>query len=160
VSGASHAVDLPRPPVMIADEQVGVNGAIAAALTRWVGSMPALYVVLAIVGGYMTLATWGPLHRVDPYPFPFLLFLNNVVQLLLCLVILVGQRVLGMAADDRAVQTYENAEAIFAQVADLQHTWTGRTARSAAGSACWNRARIPGSSGTGSSRRPRPPTRR
>jgi hypothetical protein len=57
VSGASHAVDLPRPPVMIADEQVGVSGAIAAALTRWVGSMPALYVVLAIVGGYMTLAT-------------------------------------------------------------------------------------------------------
>ena len=120
MSSASHTVDLPRPPVTIADEQVGVNGAIAAALTRWVGSMPTLYVVLAIVGGYMTLATWGPLHRVDPYPFPFLLFLNNVVQLLLCLVILVGQRVLGMAADDRAVQTYENAEAIFTQVADLQ----------------------------------------
>jgi uncharacterized membrane protein len=120
LSSASHAVDLPRPPVTIADEQVGVNGAIAAALTRWVGSMPALYVVLAIVGGYMALATWGPLHRVDPYPFPFLLFLDNVVQLVLCLVILVGQRVLGAAADRRAVQTYENAEAIFAQVADLQ----------------------------------------
>jgi uncharacterized membrane protein len=120
LSSASHAADLPRPPVTIADEQVGVNGAIAAALTRWVGSMPALYVVLAIMGGYMALATWGPLHRVDPYPFPFLLFLDNVVQLVLCLVILVGQRVLGAAADRRAVQTYENAEAIFAQVADLQ----------------------------------------
>jgi Protein of unknown function (DUF1003) len=33
---------------------------------------------------------------------------------------LVGQRVLGMAADRRAVQTYQNAEAIFEQVADLQ----------------------------------------
>jgi uncharacterized membrane protein len=120
LSSASHAADLPRPPVTIADEQVGVNGAIAAALTRWVGSMPALYVVLGIVGGYMALATWGPLHRVDPYPFAFLLFLNNVVQLVLCSVILVGQRVLGAAADRRAVQTYENAEAIFAQVADLQ----------------------------------------
>jgi uncharacterized membrane protein len=120
LGSASHAVDLPRPPVTIADEQVGVNGAIAAALTRWVGSMTALYVVLAMVGGYMALATWGPLRRVDPYPFPFLLFLDNVVQLVLCLVILVGQRVLGAAADRRAVQTYENAEAIFAQVADLQ----------------------------------------
>jgi len=120
LGSASHAVDLPRPPVTIADEQVGVNGAIAAALTRWVGSMTALYVVLAIVGGYMALAAWGPLHRADPYPFPFLLFLDNVVQLVLCLVILVGQRVLGAAADRRAVQTYENAEAIFAQVADLQ----------------------------------------
>ena len=82
--------------------------------------MPALYVALVVVGGWMVLATWGPLHRVDPYPFRFLLFLDNVVQLVLCLVILVGQRVLGAAADHRAVQTYEHAEAIFEQVADLQ----------------------------------------
>src|SRR5262249_35929883 len=120
VSTATQVSDLPRQPVTVADEQVGVNGAIAAALTRIIGSMPARYAVLVIVGGWMTMATWGPLHRVDPYPFAFLLFLNNVVQLVLCSVILVGQRVLGMAADRRAVQTYENAEAIFAQVADLQ----------------------------------------
>jgi uncharacterized membrane protein len=120
VSSASEAVDLPQHPVTIADEQIGVNGAIAAALTRAVGSMPALYAVLVIVSGWMILATWGPLHRVDPYPFPFLLFLNNVVQLVLCSVILVGQRVLGMAADRRAVQTYESAEAIFRRVTDLQ----------------------------------------
>jgi low affinity Fe/Cu permease len=107
-------------PVTIADEQIGLNAAIAAAVTRCVGSMPALYVVLVIVAGWMALATWGPLHRVDPYPFAFLLFLNNVVQLVLCSVILVGQRVLGMAADRRAVQTYQDAEAIFVQIADLQ----------------------------------------
>ena len=117
---ASRASDLPPVPVTVADEQIGLNGVIAVALTRWVGSMPALYVALVIVGGWMTLATWGPLHRIDPYPFPFLLFLDNVVQLVLCLVILVGQRVLGGAADHRAVQTYEDAEAIFQQVADLQ----------------------------------------
>jgi uncharacterized membrane protein len=39
---------------------------------------------------------------------------------LLCSVILVGQRVLGTAADRRAVQTYQDAEAIFEQVSDLQ----------------------------------------
>ncbi len=120
MSSVSQAADLPQQPVLIADEQVGVNGAIAAALTRAVGSMPALYVALVLVSAWMLLATWGPLHRVDPYPFPFLLFLNNVVQLVLCSVILVGQRVLGMAADRRAVQTYESAEAIFQSVADLQ----------------------------------------
>ena len=119
MSSASQAADLPLP-VTTAEEQIGVNGAIAAAVTRGVGSMPALYVTLVFVSGWMTLATWGPLHRVDPYPFPFLLFLNNVMQLVLCSVILVGQRVLGMAADRRAVQTYESAEAIFARVADLQ----------------------------------------
>ncbi|MBF9069952.1 DUF1003 domain-containing protein [Streptacidiphilus fuscans] len=114
------AAGLPQQPVTIADERVGVNGAIAAALTRGVGSMPALYLTLVFCGTWMVLATWGPLHRIDPYPFGFLLFLNNVVQLVLCAVILVGQRVLGKAADRRAVQTYTNAEAIFAQVADLQ----------------------------------------
>ncbi|MFG2844637.1 DUF1003 domain-containing protein [Kitasatospora sp. NPDC048296] len=114
-------INQPRQqPVAMADGQVGLNGAIAAALTRAVGSMPALYVTLVVVGGWMALATWGPLHSVDPYPFGFLLFLDNVVQLVLCLAILVGQRVLGQAADRRAVQTYENAEAIFARVADLQ----------------------------------------
>ncbi|MEV7601887.1 DUF1003 domain-containing protein [Kitasatospora sp. NPDC089797] len=118
---AGTGIDQPQQqPVAMADEQVGVNGAIAAALTRAVGSMPALYVTLVVVGGWMALATWGPLHAIDPYPFGFLLFLDNVVQLVLCLAILVGQRVLGQAADRRAVQTYENAEAIFAKVADLQ----------------------------------------
>lgn len=117
---ASRASDIPQTPATISDEQVGVNGDIAAALTRAVGSMPALYVALVIIGGWMALATWGPLQRVDPYPFRFLLFLNNVVQLVLCLVILVGQRVLSGAADRRAVQTYEHAEAIFKQVEDLQ----------------------------------------
>ncbi|WP_429419086.1 DUF1003 domain-containing protein [Nocardia sp. GAS34] len=113
--------DAARQPVVLADEQIGVNDAIAAALTRWVGSMPALYVVLVIFGAWMTAATWwAPLHRLDPFPFPFLLFLDNVAQLVLCLVIMVGQRVLGKAADRRAVQTYENAEEIFRQVADLQ----------------------------------------
>jgi uncharacterized membrane protein len=120
LSTASPATDLPQAPATIADEQIGVNGAIAVALTRSVGSMWALYTALVIVSGWMALATWGPLHRVDPYPFRFLLFLDNVVQLVLCLVILVGQRVLGVAADHRAVQTYENAEAIFEQVVDLQ----------------------------------------
>ena len=120
MSTASRAAELPGQPVTIADDQVGVNSAIAAALTRFVGSMPALYTALVIVGGWMALATWGPLRSVDPYPFAFLLFLDNVVQLVLCLVILVGQRVLGLAADRRAVQTYQSAEAIFEQVADLQ----------------------------------------
>jgi uncharacterized membrane protein len=117
---ASRSSDIPQSPATISGERIGVNGAIAVVLTRRVGSMPALYAALVIIGGWMALATWGPLHQVDSYPFRFLLFLNNVVQLVLCLVILVGQRLLGAAADHRAVQTYEHAEAIFEQVADLQ----------------------------------------
>jgi uncharacterized membrane protein len=79
-----------------------------------------VYATLVIVGGWMALATWGPLRLVDPYPFPFMLLLGNVVQLLLCFVIMVGQRVLGHAADRRAHQTYESAEAIFQSVTRLR----------------------------------------
>ncbi|RMI27875.1 DUF1003 domain-containing protein [Nocardia stercoris] len=107
-------------PVTIAEERVRRNAVAAAAITRAVGSMPALYLVLILCGGWMALSTWGPVRGFDGFPFPFLMFLNNVAQLVLCLVILVGQRVLSAAADRRAIQTYENAEAIFAQVADLQ----------------------------------------
>ncbi|MQY30406.1 DUF1003 domain-containing protein [Nocardia aurantia] len=121
MSDSDPATGVEPSPATMADERIGVNAAVAAAVTRWVGSMPALYVVLAAFTGYMASAAGrGPLHRLDPYPFPFLLFLNNVAQLMLCLIILVGQRVLTAAADRRSVQTYENAEAIFAQVADLQ----------------------------------------
>jgi uncharacterized membrane protein len=103
-----------------ADERVGLNGKIAAALTRWVGSMWAVYLTLIVTGTWMALATWGPLHRLDPYPFMFMLFLGNVVQLLLCFVIMVGQSVLGAAADRRSLQTYQNAGAIFDRVAEVQ----------------------------------------
>jgi uncharacterized membrane protein len=112
--------DEERRPAAAVVERIGRNDAIAAMLTQRVGSMPALYVALLLFGGWTGLALWGPLHAVDPYPFPFLLFLDNLVQLVLCLVILVGQRVLSVAADRRAVQTYENTEAVFVEVARLQ----------------------------------------
>ena len=56
----------------------------------------------------------------DPYPFAFLLFLGNIVQLLLMFVIMVGQQVLGAAADKRAIQTYEDAEATLHECLELQ----------------------------------------
>jgi uncharacterized membrane protein len=112
---------LQRGPARISDEHVGFNGVAAAFMTRTIGSMWSVYVTLAVVGGWMALATWGFLHRLDPYPFAFMLFLGNVVQLLLTFVILVGQQVLGRAADRRAMQTYEDAEAIFQEVSQLHH---------------------------------------
>ncbi|AYF76895.1 DUF1003 domain-containing protein [Nocardia yunnanensis] len=124
MSSGSRADDTPDEagsPVQLADQRMGVNDAVAAVVTRWVGSMPAVYTVLVAFSGYTALVTWwGPLHRADPYPFPFLLFLDNVAQLVLCLIIMVGQRVLSAAADQRSIQTYENTESIFRQVAELQ----------------------------------------
>jgi len=108
-----------KPPPKVADEHVGFNGHLAAWITKKVGSMWVVYLTLVFISIWMILATWGPLHRADPYPFPFLLFLGNVVQLLLVFIILVGQQVLGINADKRAVATYNDAEAILHEVEQL-----------------------------------------
>jgi uncharacterized membrane protein len=106
-------------PPKVADEHVGFNGRLAAALTRAVGTMWVVYFTTIFVLAWMAAATWGPLHRIDPYPFAFLLFMGNVVQLLLVFVILVGQQVLGRAADRRSARTYHDAESILNEVSKL-----------------------------------------
>ncbi len=108
-----------RGPAKMADEHLGFNGRFAAALTRSVGTMWVVYFTTLFVLAWIALASFGPLHARDPYPFPFLLFIGNVVQLLLVFVILVGQQVLGRTADKRSLQTYEDAEEIFHEVVQL-----------------------------------------
>ena len=101
---------LTRPP-KVADEHVGFNGRLGATITRRVGTMWAFYTAAAFMALWMILAglTFGPLHKIDPYPFAFLLFLGNIVQLLLMFVLMVGQQVLGAASDKRAVVTFQDA---------------------------------------------------
>ena len=108
-----------RRPPRVADEHVGFNGRLAVLITRTVSTMWAVYAITAFVILWMALGTWGPLHQVDPYPFAFLLFLGNVAELMLLSIILVGQAVLGKAADKRALQTYDDAEAILHEVGRL-----------------------------------------
>ena len=118
-----HRHERPRP-ALSADEYIGFNGRLAAALTQRVGSMWSVYFTIAFVLAWIGLATAGPLRSLDPYPFPFLLFLGNVVQLLLVFVILVGQQVLGRATDKRAMQTYADSVAIFDEVTQLHNHLT------------------------------------
>jgi len=118
----------PGSPVMAADAPISFSDRFATALTQSVGSMWAVYVTTLFVLGWIALATFGPLHTRDPYPFPFLLFIGNVVQLLLVFVILVGQQILGRATDLRSLQTYQDAEAIFGEVVRL-HTHLGEQDR-------------------------------
>ena len=109
-------------PPQIADQHVGFNGRLGAAITRSVGTMWAFYAAALVMATWMILAgaAWGPLHRIDPYPFAFLLFLGNIVQLLLMFVIMVGQQVLGAASDKRAVVTFQDAEAILHECLQMQ----------------------------------------
>ena len=115
---ATMKVSSRKAPVM-ADERLGPNTRIGVYVTRKVGSMWSVYVTVVLVSGWIALATTGPLRDSDPYPFPLLLFLGNLVQLMLVFVILVGQGVLGRTADRRAEQTFRDAEAILHEVTQL-----------------------------------------
>jgi uncharacterized membrane protein len=119
-----------QPPPMVADEHIGFNGRLGARITRSVGTMWAFYTAALFMATWMVLAgfVWGPLHHIDPYPFAFLLFLGNIVQLLLMFVIMVGQQVLGAASDKRAVVTYQDAEAILHECLQMQEHLTAQDA--------------------------------
>ena len=108
-------------PPKVADQHVGFSGRLGTAITRSVGAMWAVYIALLIQVTWMTLATIGIWEfKKDPYPFAFLLFVSNIVQLLLMFVIMVGQQVLGAATDKRAVVTYQDAEAILHECLQMQ----------------------------------------
>lgn len=107
-------------PVQVEDDQLAFNGRVAAWITQQIGSMRTVYASVAITAVWMALGS-RQLLGFDPYPYPFLLFLGNVVQLLLIFIILLGQQVLGRAADRRAVQTYEDAEAILRDCEQIQN---------------------------------------
>ncbi len=67
-----------KAPPRIADEHVGLNGRLAATITRNVGTMWAVYIAVFIQITWMVLATLGFWRFArDPYPFAFLLFLSN-----------------------------------------------------------------------------------
>jgi uncharacterized membrane protein len=104
------------------NEQVGFNGRLAVFITNKFGSMWAFYILVIWMFGWMTLATLGVgLFRNDPYPFTFLLFLSNLVQLFALPILAVGQQVLSRASDKQAEQTYKDAEAILRLQDEVHH---------------------------------------
>jgi uncharacterized membrane protein len=96
-----------------ANEHFGFNGRLAMAITHGFGSMWAFYVLVLWMVGWMVLASLGfSIFKFDQYPFTFLLFLSNLVQLWALPVLAVGQQVLSRASDKQALQTYQDAEAV------------------------------------------------
>jgi len=101
-------------PVLTRSEHIGLNGKIALMLTTAVGAMWCAYIfaILALVvipqavqGGLLTFVQW---------------ISQTFIQLVMLSVIIVGQNILGRASDKRAIQTYEDAEAILAEATKIQ----------------------------------------
>jgi hypothetical protein len=106
-------------PPKVADGHVGFNGRLATLITKGVGTMWAFYVVALAMGLWM--AGVGESVFGDPYPWALMLLVfGGIMQMLLMIAIMVGQQVLGGAADKRAVQTYKDAKAILSECQQLQ----------------------------------------
>ena len=101
-------------PPTVAAEHVGLNGRIALVLTTVVGTMWCAYafailaltvVPQAIAGGLFTFVEWVS---------------QTFIQLVMLSVIMVGQNILGRAADKRAAMTYQDADATLSEAEHIQ----------------------------------------
>ena len=86
---------------------------IALVITGAIGTMYAVYVFATFMAAWMLLQVALGRSAFDPYPFAFLLFLGNIVQLLLMPLIMVGQNLQGRHAAARAEEEYRTVNKIF-----------------------------------------------
>lgn len=92
-------------------ERQGINDKLAVLITKGFGSMPALYILILWMFGWMALATLGVgWFANDKWPYPFLLFCSNLVQLWALPAIMVGQQVLSRKAEIQADQQFKDVE--------------------------------------------------
>ncbi len=104
---------------VVAPGHVGFNGRLAALITKGVGNMWAFYAVALAMGLWMV--GLGASLFGDAYPRSLMLLVfGGIVQMLLMIAIMVGQQVLGQAADKRAMRTYKDAEASLHECQKIQ----------------------------------------
>lgn len=92
---------------------------IALFITSAIGTMYAVYVLALFMVGWMLWQTKFSHHPFDPYPFAFLLFLGNIVQLLLMPLIMVGQNLQGRHAEIRAEEEFNTTESSYKDIEQI-----------------------------------------
>jgi len=86
---------------------LGLQDRVAVKITAAVGTMYAVYFFAIFMAGWMLWQSHLANKPFDPYPFAFLLFLGNIVQLLLMPLIMVGQNIQGRHAQIRSDEEYK-----------------------------------------------------
>ncbi len=102
--------------------QLGLQNKIALFITTAIGTMYAVYCFALFMAGWMIWQTFFSHNPFDPYPFAFLLFLGNIVQLLLMPLIMVGQNIQGRHQEIRAEEEYKTTTTSYHDIeAILKH---------------------------------------
>jgi hypothetical protein len=110
-----HLTGRAPKPVKVNDGRVGLNGKIGLAITTLVGTMICGY-VFAIIA-LISLPSAITSHNLTVI---IAWISSNFLQLVLLPIIIVGQNLQAKASDQRAVQTYEDAEAVLHEALQIQ----------------------------------------
>lgn len=109
----------PKNPNIIHQQRMGLQDKIALAITKSVGTMYAVYIFVIIIIIWIFWQTIITDQPFDPYPFIFLLFLGNIVQLLLMPLIMVGQNIQGRHAEIRADEEFKTTESSYHDIESI-----------------------------------------
>ncbi len=85
---------------------------IAIVSTRLIGTMYAVYILILFLAGWMLWQS-ADKNAFDPYPFAFLLFIGNVIQLIFIPLIMVSQNLQSRHAEIRAEEEYKRTVSIY-----------------------------------------------
>ncbi len=92
---------------------------LALNVTKIVGTMYAVYFFAVFMAGWMLWQTAVTQKPFDPYPFAFLLFMGNIVQLLLMPLIMVGQNLQGRHAEIRTEEEYNTTQSSYKDIEEI-----------------------------------------
>jgi uncharacterized membrane protein len=118
-SGQSHLLN-PNQVHEAFKARLGLNGKVAGVLTGIYGSMYFVYFLILLMAGWMLWQGAIAGKPFDPFPFVFLLFIGNLIQLLGGPIIQVGQNLSAAHSELRAEADYEVNKKSFADILDVQ----------------------------------------
>lgn len=101
---------------------LGFQDRLALSITGAIGTMYAVYFFIIFMGGWMLWQGHLSTRPFDPYPFAFLLFIGNIVQLLLMPLIMVGQNLASRHAELRAEEEYHTTVSSHKEIEQIQES--------------------------------------
>ena len=113
-----HSRHIPQNINVQHKEKLKFQDRLAIYITTGIGTMYAVYFFTVFMAGWMIWQTYFSGKPFDPYPFAFLLFIGNIVQLLLMPLIMVGQNVQGRHAEMRAEEEFNTTMSSYK---DIEH---------------------------------------
>lgn len=100
-------------------QSLGLQDKLALAITTAVGTMYAVYLFILFMVGWILWQSYFSQQPFDPYPFAFLLFLGNIIQLLLLPLILVGQNLQSRHAEIRTEEEFKTTQSSYQDIESI-----------------------------------------